>query len=359
MSELDTQSEVEVVVEQEAPEVKSMDDTIRETYEAIQNRGEETEEEAEARERDDKGRFKASQKSTTPVTAPVTTPVEVSEVVAEEAPVEVAPVEPTPVVVPPEVQRLGLKKEEAEAYAQAPEVLKQAFIRRSEEMHKGLEQFRSKAQFGHQMEQVIAPFTQQIQAMGATPDLVVSRLLAAESQLRNGSPDQKQAMFFKLAQDYGVQLNGEMPTVDPNVSVLQQQIQQLTGWIQQKQQREEQAQADTLNSEIQRFASNPANKHFEAVRNDMAALLQGGIVTNLQEAYERAVYANPNTRTQLLAEQQAQSEVKRKTELAQKAQEAKKAASVNVPKKGSSTPKRPVGTMDETIRAEAERLGII
>ena len=352
MSELDTQSEVEEVVEQEAPEVKSMDDTIRETYEKIQSRGEETEEEAEARERDEKGRFKASQKA-------VEAHVEVSEPVVEETPVEVAPVEPVPVVVPPEVQRLGLKKEEAEAYAQAPEVLKQAFIRRSEEMHKGLEQFRTKAQFGHQMEQVIAPFTQQLQAMGATPEMAVSRLLAAESQLRNGSPEQKQAMFFKLAQDYGVQLNGEMPTIDPNVSVLQQQIQQLTGWIQQKQQREEQAQADTLNSEIQRFASNPANKHFEAVRNDMAALLQGGIVTNLQEAYDRAVYANPNTRTQLLAEQQAQAEAKRKAELSQKAQEAKKAASVNVPKKGSSTPKRPVGTMDETIRAEAERLGII
>ena len=351
MSELDTQSEVEVVeaVVEETP--KSMDDTIRETYEAIQNRGEETEAEAEARERDEKGRFKASQKA-------VEAPVEASEVV-EETPVEVAPVEPAPVVVPPEVQRLGLKKEEAEAYAQAPEVLKQAFIRRSEEMHKGLDQFRAKAQFGHQMEQVIAPFNQQIQAMGATPDLVVSRLLAAESQLRNGSPEQKQAMFFKLAQDYGVQLNGEMPTVDPNVSVLQQQIQQLTGWIQNKQQREEQMQADTLNSEIQRFASDPANKHFEAVRNDMAALLQGGVVQTLQEAYERAVYANPTTRTQLLAEQQVKSEEKRKAELTQKAQEAKKAASVNLPKKGSSTPKRPVGTMDETIRAEAERLGLI
>lgn len=349
--ELDTQNQEEVIehVETEVveSEVKSMDDTIRETYEAIQSRGEETESEAEARERDERGRFKPKES------------VEAPQVETEVTAQEVAPVEPAPVVVPPEVQRLGLRKEESEAYAQAPEVLKQAFIRRSEEMHKGLEQFRSKAQFGDQMERVIAPFSQQIQAMGATPEMAVSRLLAAESQLRNGSPEQKQAMFFKLAQDYGVNLGGEMPQVDPNVSVLQQQIQQLSGWIQQKQQREELLQAETLNSEISRFASDPANKYFEEVRNDMAALLQGGVVKDLKEAYDRAVYANPNTRNQLLAEQQAQLEVKRKAELSQKAQEAKKAASVNVPKKGSSTPKRPIGTMDETIRAEAERLGLI
>ena len=196
MSELDTQSEVEEVVDTEVVETepRSMDDTIREEYEKIMSRGEETPEEAEARERDDRGRFKPKEA------------VEAPQVETEVTAQEVAPVEPSPVVVPPEVQRLGLRKEESEAYAQAPEVLKQAFIRRSEEMHKGLEQFRSKAQFGDQMERVIAPFTNQLQAMGATPEMAVSRLLAAESQLRNGSPDQKQAMFFKLAQDYGVQL---------------------------------------------------------------------------------------------------------------------------------------------------------
>lgn len=347
MSELDTQVEEEVVETVEEPqETKSMDDTIRETYEAIQSRGEETEEQREERLRDEKGRFVKEDK-----------PEPVEEPVAEVA--ETPEPEPAPVVVPPEVQRLGLRKEEAEAYAQAPEVLKQAFIRRSEEMHKGLEQFRSKAQFGAQMEQVLTPYMPHIQALGATPDVVVSRLLNAESQLRYGTPEQKQAMFLKLAQDYGVQLGGELPQVDPNVSVLQQQIQQLTGWIQQKEATERQRQQESLNSEIQRFASDPSHKHFEAVRDDMAALIQGGIVQTLQEAYDRAVYANPTTRALMLAEQQAQAEAKRKAELAQKAQEAKKAAVVNMPKKGTQAVKKPIGTMDDTIREAAERLGLI
>ncbi len=342
--ELDTQNQEEVIDEvvdteevevvEEAP--KSMDDTIRETYEKLQ---------AEERARDEKGRFVAQESQ--------------QEEVKEEVTPEVTPEPVVPPVVPPEVQRLGLKKEEAEAYAQAPEILKQAFIRRSEEMHKGLDQFRQKAQFGAQMEQVITPYMQHIQAMGATPEVAVSRLLNAEAQLRYGTPEQKQAMFYNLAQDYGVQLNGEMPQVDPNVSVLQQQIQQLTGWIQEKQRTDEQRQQESLNSEIQRFASDPSHKHFEAVRNDMAALLQGGVVQTLQEAYDRAVYANPNTRALMLAEQQAQAEEKRKQELAQKAQEAKKAAAVNVPKKGKLAVKRPIGTMDDTIRETAERLGLI
>ena len=76
MSELDTQIEEEVVEAVEVEESpKSMDDTIRETYEAIQSRGEETEEEAEARERDERGRFKASQKAPE---APVEEPVAVT-----------------------------------------------------------------------------------------------------------------------------------------------------------------------------------------------------------------------------------------------------------------------------------------
>ena len=348
--QLDEDTPVEEVVEQDSP---SMDDTIRQTLADIEARGsqdepEETEEQKADRLRDEKGRFASKEP--------------VQEAVQEETAEPVATPEPAPITVPPEVQRLGLRKEEAEAYAQAPEVLKSAFIRRSEEMHRGLEQFRDKAQFGDSMAQAIQPYAQTIQSLGVHPAVAVQKLMAADHNLRYGSQEQKAQMLASIARDYGVDLSQglpEAPRTDPNVSALQQQVQQLTGWIQQQSKAQEQRELETLNSEIQRFSSDPANKHFEAVRSDMVALLQSGMVSTLQEAYDRAVYANPMTRSQLLAEQQAAVDAKRKAEQQAKAQEAKRAAAVNVTRRGSQPAKRPIGSMEDTIRETAERLGVL
>lgn len=354
--QLDEDTPVEEVAPEAEQEAPSMDDTIRKTLAEIESRGSqdepETEEQKAERARDEKGRFAAKEAAQ-----------EQKPEAAQEAPVQAQP-DPVaaPITVPPEVQRLGLRKDEAEAFAQASEQVKAAFIRRSEEMHRGIEQFREKAQFGDQMTQAIQPYAQTIQSLGVHPAVAVQKLMAADHSLRYGSPEQKMQMIATIARDYGVDLSGgipEAPRVDPNVSALQQQVQQLTGWIQEQKHGEERRQMETLNSEIHRFASDPANKHFEAVKQDMAGLLQAGIVQTLQEAYDRAVYANPATRAQMLAEQQAQVEAKRKADIAAKAQEAKRAAAVNVARRGSQPAKRPVGTMEDTIRAEAERLGVL
>jgi len=344
--EFDLSTEEEVVTP-EVPE-KTMDDTIRETLAEIESRGEVTEETAEQkadRLRDEKGRFAAKQEESEAVEAPPEVPPE------------------TPVSVPPELQRLGLRKEEAEAFAKAAPEVQAAFIRRSDEMHKGLEQFRSKAQFGHEMEQAIAPFSATIQALGIHPAKAVNNLMVADHALRYGSPQQKQAMFAKIAQEYGINpgeiQQAEQPYVDPQVSQLQTQLQQMQSWILQRNAAEQQREQQALNSEIAGFANDPANKHFQSVKQDMAGLLQSGLAKDLKDAYEKAIYANPTIRAQVLAEQQAAAESQRKAESAAKAQVAKQAAAVNVPRRGVSPARRPVGTMDETIRAEAERLGLL
>ena len=206
---------IDSTVEEVSPEVvenepKSMDDTIRETLEAINSRGEpeESEEQKADRVRDDKGRF-ASKEQPEEV-------VETPETVEPEA----------PAVVPPELQKLGLRKEEAEAL-QANPVALQAFMRRSEEMHKGLEQYRSKAQFGDSIATALQPFQQTLQQINVHPAEAITRLFTAEHTLRNGSPDQRQRMFLKLAQDYQVDLGqvqeqlANQPYVEPQVQSLQ------------------------------------------------------------------------------------------------------------------------------------------
>ena len=335
-----------------------MDDTIRETLEAIQKRGESTETTAEdteqtaGRARDEKGRFapKAAAESNDG-TSPDIDPSAPDRSAAPPVP-----------SVPPELQKLGLRKEEAEAIAANP-VAMQAFMRRNEEMRRGMEQFQAKAQFGSAMAQAVSPFMATIQSLGTTPDVAVQRLLAADHSLRYGTPQQKAAMVAKIAQDYGVDLNNvstEQPMpVDPQVTQLQSQLQQMQSWIQQQNQQREWQERQALDSEIAKFQQDPKHTHFEAVRSDMAALLQAGIAQNLEDAYERAIYANPAVRAQVLAEQQAAAEEKRRAEAAQKAQAAKRSAAVNMPRRGLMPSARPVGTMDDTIREAASRLGLM
>lgn len=344
-------STVEEVVESTE---KSMDDTIRETLAEIESRGtepEETTEQKADRLRDEQGRFAKN-------AAPDQTPEDSEPPPAVEA-------QPDPVAapsVPPDLQRLGLRKEEADAFAKADPAVQAAFIRRSDEMHKGIEQFRSKAQFGHEMEQAIAPFSATIQALGVHPAKAVNNLLVADHALRYGSPQQKMEMFNKIAREYGIDPatipQQEPQYVDPNVSQLQTQLQQMQSWILQRNAAEQQREQQALNSEIAGFANDPANKHFQAVKLDMAGLLQSGMAKDLKDAYEKAIYANPTVRAQVLAEQHAQAEAQRKAQFAQKAQAAKTASSVNIPRRGITPAKGRVGSMDETIRAEAERLGL-
>jgi hypothetical protein len=339
----------EVVVEE-----KSMEDTIAETLADIESRGEsepeetETEQEAADRIRDEKGRFAKKEE-----------PEPVAQEVIEPEPV-------IPVGVPPELQRLGLRKEEAEAMALAPEAVRNAFIRRSEEMHKGLETYREKAQIGERMLQSLQPFMPTIQALGVDPGEATARLFNVEHTLRFGNQQQKLAMIHQVMSEYGInpddaytytQNAPAAPQADPQVAQLYQYVQQLeqkqTQLLNQQQQRE----METLNSEISRFSAD--KPHFDSVRNEMAALLQAGIATDLQSAYEQAIYANPQVRAQVLAAQQAEQEEKRKQESNVKAQAAKKSASVNVPRKGIMGAQRPIGSMDETIRETAQKLGIL
>ena len=341
----------EVVEQQETTVEKTMDDTIRETMDDITARGEGKDAEL-AKERIDKRKLRER------------SPDGKYTAKAVEAAEEPQPTEPAeqkePTTVPPELQRLGLKKEEAEAFAKADQTVRDAFIRRSEEMHKGIEQFRQKAQFADQMAQAIQPYAQHLQSMGMHPIQAVQRLMAADNVLRSGTPEQKQAAALHVLQGYGIQIGeGAHPYVDQNLSGLQTDLQRMQNWILQKEQQEQQREQATLNSEIASFSADPANKHFEAVRSDMAGLLQAGIATNLKDAYERAIYANPTVRASVLAEQQAQSDAARKADSIQKAQEAKRASAINVQRRGTIVSKKPLGSMEETIRDKARELGLI
>lgn len=342
--------DVENTLVEDAP--KSMDDTIRETLRSIQS-GEDNShggevqndltpagatEEPEAaaqRIRDAQGKFAA-----VPAAADPAAPV-IADPAAQAAQADPAP--------------NTWKKEVAAQWATLPPDVRAEIQRREQDMHRGIEQYKTAAGFGQSIERAIAPYAQTIQNLGISPDRAIGELMAADHKLRYGSPQEKSAYFAQLAHSYGIdigQATQAHANFDPQAFALQQQNQQLQSQLQSFQQTQQQQAQESLNSEISAFAADPSHSHFEAVNGHMAALLQAGQARDLADAYEQAVWANPTTR----AAAQQQQAVAQREEAAKKAQAAKAAASVNHRPRPAMPVATPVGSMDDTIRATLRRL---
>lgn len=323
------------------PEVepKSMDDTIRETLRSLQEKGitpdvsesaPDTPEEKAQAIRDKQGKFAAK----------------------ETAPLD--PIAPEPVV--PSSAPNTWRKEAQDAWGKADPMIRAEVERREADFHRGIEQYKTAANYGQSMERAIQPFAATIQSLGISPDKAVGELMAADHKLRYGSPEQKNAYFASLAQSYGIDLGNlsapEQQYIDPNVQALQNEVQQQRAWIQNQSLLGQQQADASLNSEISKFAADPTHSHFESVKGHMAALLQAGQVPDLSSAYEQAIYANPTTRALVIAEQQNAA----RAEASKKAQLAKTAASVNTRSRPSMPVSQPIGDMTDTIRATLRRI---
>lgn len=337
------ENEAATGLEEETVDAPSIDDTIRETLRQIQEREgaapEFTPEPDQAEQKAAKGRDESGRFSAQEAKAPA------AEVATDALPLDLPP--------PPNSWR----KEVAQHWGALPPEVRAEVERREADFHRGIEQYKEAASVGQLARQIIAPYEDTMRSLGLTPDRAISELLAADHRLRFGQPAEKLAYFQQLAQAYGIDMAQAAQyapaPVDPQVAALQQQVQQLGGYLQQQQLMGQQQERASLDSEIARFASDPAHGLFETVRNEMAALLQAGLAQTLEEAYERAVFANPATRQAVLQQQRTAE----REEQAKKAQAAKAAASVNVRSRASVPAMEPVtGSMDDTIRQTYRRL---
>lgn len=325
-------------IEVEELEAASMDDTIRAELQRLTN-GEGLADEAEtsAVSRDESGRF-----------APKPAEPEAKAEATLETPVDAAPE-----IAPPN----SWKKEAKAEWLRVPPAVQQEISRREADFHKGIEQYRDTANFGHSIRQVLDPYMPVMQRLGVQPDQAIAGLLAADAKLRFGSPEEKVQYFAHLANEYGIDLGKAQEfkpaPMDPTIAALKNELWELKSHIQSQQNLGQQQEEASLYSEIDRFAADPAHPHFEAVRGHMAALLQAQLATSLEDAYAQAVYANPETRAQLTQQQmQAQRE-----EAAKRASEARKMASVNVRSRPTLPADIAAGqTMDDTLRETYRRI---
>lgn len=236
-------------------------------------------------------------------------------------PAEVAPEEKVP-----DAPRSWTNEEKAKWAEATPEVRK-AILRRESEVEQGFTKLDEDRNFGKSIKDVVTPYMQIINAEGGTPATAIQSLLNTAYILRTAPAAQKTALFHQLARQYGVDLSQPNNTsaVQPNallteINQLKQQIQQQPEVFRQQQ------ESLAIKSQIDTFAADPKNIHYEKLKPVMASLLQGGQAKDMQDAYDKASWADPDIRSSLVATQSAETETKRIAEIKAKTEQSRKAS---------------------------------
>lgn len=288
---------------------------------------------------------------------------------AAPAPHQAAPQAVAPAVsAAPAVQRPALPKwlaKEIEPHwNQAPPELLAAVHKYGEDANVGITKYKSAAQERDALMAEFRPYEQLLRADNATPQTAIRNLMQTAAALRAPDPGMRaqtvaKAMqkfnipFAAVAQHFGFQVQGadgqpvQIPQQDPQLTALMQEVNALKGSIQSQRQSAEQAEAERLAKITEAFGKD--RPHYEALKPQIARLLNGGLVDDvdgkseaeiLQAAYDMALRLNPELYAQHVAQERdraAQAERDRANQLAQQA----RAASVQVrgaPGGSASTP---------------------
>jgi hypothetical protein len=167
---------------------------------------------------------------------------------------------------------------------------------RESEYKKGVSTYKAEADRARSYEEAIAPFIPELQAQNISPAAWINNLGRAHMILTKAPYEQKVQMFQRLAQDYGVQLNGEgvAPVQqDAYTQQLMNQLNQVNQEVSTIKSRFQQEENQRLMTEIERVRSDVEKyPHFDVVREEMAQLLELGKAQDLETAYKKAVRMN-------------------------------------------------------------------
>jgi hypothetical protein len=267
----------------------SLESAFEQHREAPVAETQETDEAAE-RARDERGRFAKSEQEAAEAVKQAEATTQPPE---GETPPEATPAPATP---PP-----GWSVASKAVFDTLPDSVKADIAKREAEVSAGFETYKG-----------LGEFVSQAKSIGMEPREVIANYQRAEQLL---DTDFVGGVAF-LCQNYGIHphqlaqaLTGQQqptqtqaaPTqqADPNAALLQK--------VQSLEQRIEGERRAKVTSETEAFFSNPAHKYAPNVTDQMITLINGakseGRNLSLKEAYDAAVWLNPETRQQLLNEQ--------------------------------------------------------
>lgn len=236
-------------------------------------------------------------------------------------------------------------------FASLPPAMKEYISQRDKESHEAISRAGQQIKAFEPVGKVIEQFAHVFQKNGLQPHDGIARMLAVNEMLEQNP----RAAIAEIARAYGVNLQGETEQnanpESPRVAELEAQIAKIQSHLTAQQRQQIDADNKALAREIADFAKD--KPHFEAVRKVMAGLMSSGAAETMQDAYDRAVYADPTIRQSLQADELKKAEETRKAAEAERVAKAKKAAGVNV--KSSPGQSSAVRTLDDDLRDIARK----
>lgn len=268
-----------------------------------------------------------------------------------------------PVVEQPAVQPItaydmpkSWKADMRDYWGKMPREAQEYNIQREKQLLEGFQQFRP-------IQEALQPHQEFLSRIGAAPAQAVGLLLNAQRRLTEGTLEQRKAAYKELGENLKLleavaaqQPDQSQPQIDPAVQSLQSRIDA----IERQAQQEYQTKVEAIRAENTKlvdafFADTKAHPYCDEVADEWAIFIKEGF--SLQEAYDRAVRANPavfaKEQARLLTEEQAKwKENARLNSLSKK-----KATSVNIKSNGDGAePTEPLGSIEDTIKDTAKKI---
>lgn len=220
----------------------------------------------------------------------------------------------------------------------AKEFVNRRYSSMEKDYHSKTQKAASSIRYSDQIKDLLNPFREQMQLAGIDDVTAISKLVAAQALLER-SPKEG---IKHLAKSYGVDLDAieyddtDYDEVDPKIAALEAKIAQM-----EKGMTENSLSAHT--AKIEEFASavddsgKLLHPHFEEVYDDMVTLVKSRVATDIDSAYQKAIWANDSVRAKMLAAVDSGKEQARKAALAKKTAAAKRIAKANISGTGDAS----------------------
>lgn len=240
-------------------------------------------------------------------------------------------------------------KEKHEIWTKLPPEAQEYYELREKQMLDGLEQYKGDATLARQFKDIVTPYRPMLASMGISETDAVKYLLNAQYRLTNGSDADRLQAWRQMGAELGFLEPENQPQVDPAVRDLQEKLNRIEYSQKAREQQELQSLRSKADSEVAIFAADQKNVHFNEVAKDMVPFINAGL--SIQDAYDRAVWANPLTRAKEQARLQTEAQETLKKKSQEEAEAARKAKSVNIRSLDSQRePTEPTGSMEDTMK---------
>lgn len=234
----------------------------------------------------------------------------------------------------------GWKAELKAKFNELPPEVQAEISRREGETHKALTKQDDERLFGKRVSEIVSPYLPTIRSEGGTPEKAIETLLQTAHVLRQGTDQQKAMAVAQVIQQFKVSPQGlfsilqggnaqggqplQQGQFDPRLETLQQRVDRMERAEQEAAQQRQLQEDARIQGLLADFAAKPGHEHYEQVKVFMGHLLSNDQAVDLDEAYNKAIWANPEIRSSLIAAQVDPN--KRLTEQTAKTERARNAA---------------------------------